>query len=116
LLYTCVRIKSIIRKAEENKIGSGKILEPTDTERELVLLLLRLPEVLGLAALEYAPNHLCEYANTLAQAFNRFYGNCHILSEKDPQRQGSWLTLCRICLRGMELITGLLGIQVPEKM
>jgi len=116
LLYTAVRIKSILRKAGERAITPGPILPPMDQDRDLMLLLTQLPEAVQAAYLNYAPNHLCDFAYNLAQGFNNFYNRCHILHEDDPARQGSWLALAQLSLAELELVLSLLGIEIPERM
>ncbi len=116
LLYAAVRIKSILRKAEERGFTPGPILPPTERERELLLAMLALPEALEAAYRKRAPNFICEFVYTLAQAFSRFYQNCHILSEENPALRASWLALAALCLRQFELTLTLLGIEIPERM
>lgn len=116
LLYTAVRIKSILRKAKEESITGGKIIPPTDAERTLMLLLSQFPDVLINTEEGYAPSYICDFAYNLAQEFNRFYQECHILREKDKKKQGSWLELASLCLKEFELLLDLLGIQIPERM
>ncbi len=117
LQYASVRIKSILRKAEERGLSPGEILPPAvSVERELVLGLLRLPEVVRRAIDLRAPNHVAEYAHNLAGRFNRFYDLCHILSENDPARQASWLALVSWTLKALERLLDLLGIEVPDRM
>jgi len=63
-----------------------------------------------------APNELCDYVFDLAQQFSRFYQSCHILSETDEAKRGSWLSLCGLTLRTLEQALDILGIEVPERM
>ena len=117
LLYTTVRTKSILRKAKERGLKSGDLLPPeTDADRDVMLKVAELPDVLRRAWDGRAPNHLCEYGFSLATVFNRFYHEHHILSEEDPARQASWLGLSELCVRVLELVLELLGIEVPERM
>jgi arginyl-tRNA synthetase len=117
LLYTTVRTKSILRKATEQGFGSGELLPAsTDAERDVMLKIAELPNVLQRAWDSRAPNHLCEYGFNLATVFNRFYHEHHILSEKDAARQASWLGLSETCVRALERTLELLGIEVPERM
>lgn len=116
LLYAAVRIKSILRKAAERGFTPGRILPPTERERELVLTLAGLPEAVAVTYEKRAPNYLCEYIYTLAQAFSRFFQNCHILSEENEALRASWLALATLCLRQFEFVLGLLGIEIPERM
>ncbi|MDH5371306.1 MAG: arginine--tRNA ligase, partial [Acidimicrobiia bacterium] len=104
LLYGAVRIKSILREASERGLASGPIVPADrDAERNLMLRLARLPETFGKAVEHRAPNQLAEYAFDLVADFNRFYEACHILSEVDAARQGSWLTLVQTTLRQLVL-------------
>ena len=117
LLYTAVRIKSILRKAAERGVAPGAILPPASAvEREVFLKLAELPTLLSFAFESRAPNYLCDYAYTLAALFTRFYHDHHILREPDAARQASWLELARFLLAVLELVLDLLGIAVPERM
>ncbi len=116
LLYTAVRIKSIMRKATEKGVTPGPLLEPGDKERGLMLLLGNLPDIIESTEEHFAPNFICDFAYALAQEFNRFYRECHILNESDAAIQSSWLTLSNLCLRQLELLLSILGIEIPERM
>lgn len=117
LLYATVRIKSIFRKALSQGLKPGPIVPPSkDSERKLILELLRLPEVLNTAYQEREPHHICEYGFNVSQVFNSFYSDCHILRETDPARQASWLALSKLCHDHLELALNLIGVSVPEKM
>jgi arginyl-tRNA synthetase len=117
LQYAAVRIKSILRKAAEAGLSHGEISPPeVDVERDLVLDLLRLPEVIERAIDLRSPNHVAEFAYGVAGRFNRFYDTCHILSEADPVRQASWLALSAWALRALERLLDLLGIEIPDRM
>jgi len=117
LQYGAVRMKSILRKAADRGLAPGALISPAAAqERELMLALTELPEVLRRAADQRAPNQLTEYAYLLATVFNRFYEVCHILREEDPGRQASWLALVAATLRVLTYVLDLLGIETPERM
>jgi arginyl-tRNA synthetase len=117
LLYASVRIKSILRNAEERGAKAGAILPPVcDVERDLMLMICRLPEAVWTAYEKRAPHFLCDFAYNLSKEFSRFYKDCHILREEDLGRQGSWLSLSTLVLREMELVLSLLGITIPDRM
>lgn len=117
LQYAAVRVKSILRKAAEQGLAPGRVLEPAaGSERTLMLRLLEMPEVVDRAIELRAPNHIAEYTHVLAGEFNRFYDECHILSEPDPARQASWLAVSAWTLRVFELLLHLLGIELPDRM
>ncbi len=117
LQYSAVRIKSILRRAEELSLAVGPVIVPeVDQERALMVRLIRLPEILLRSAELRGPNVIAEYAYDVATDFSRFYEACHILSEEDPQRQASWLGLVATTLRTLTLLLDLLGIDIPERM
>ncbi len=117
LLYATIRIKSIERKASDLGLKVGEILAPTTvSEKNLILEMMKFPEVLQTAVNENEPHHICEYGFAISQAFNAFYAECHILRETDSARQSSWLSLVRLAHDHLELSLGLLGISIPERM
>lgn len=117
LLYGAVRMKSVLREAAVNGLSSGNVIAPQrDQERNLMLQLTRLPEVVARAGEHRAPNHIAEYAYELVSEFSRFYEACHILNETDTARQSSWLRLVETSLAELTLLLDLLGIEIPERM
>ncbi len=117
LQYAVVRTQSILREAAEAGWTPGSLVEPTvEAERRLMLELLRSPDVIDRAWTTRAPNHIAEFAYELAQQFNRFYEECHILSETDLTRKASWLGLIELTARTLTVLLDLLGIEVPDRM
>jgi arginyl-tRNA synthetase len=116
LLYACVRIKSILRKAQAQGIGPEPIQVTQDDERALILALDGFGMALDAAYLNRAPHLLAEHAFRLAQAFSGFYANCPILTEPQEAIRGSRLTLASATLRQLALALELLGIPTPERM
>lgn len=117
LQYSAVRPRSILRKADSRGIELTPIIAPTTgIERDLILELFRFPEVVQRSIDLRAPNHVAEYAYTLAARWNRFYHEHHILNESDSERRGAWLTLARWTGATLETLADLLGIEVPDRM
>jgi len=117
LQYGAVRIQSILRRAAERGLEPGLIVAPTvDPERDLMLRIVRLPEVVSRAVEMRAPNTITEYAYEVVTDFNRFYEVCHILREEDPVRQASWLGLVDLALRVLRVLLDVLGIEIPDRM
>jgi arginyl-tRNA synthetase len=117
LLYSAVRMNSILRKAADVGLVPGEILPAAgDYDRNLMLALLRLPEVVSRAAEHRAPNHVALYAYELAAEFSRFYEHCRILDEEDPGRRASWLALVQLAQRELGFLLELLVLEVPERM
>ncbi len=116
LLYQTVRIKSLLKKADAQNDIACEELKITNSDRGLALLLSELPDHFDNAMKLYAPHILCDYAFKLAQEFSSFYGNCHILSEKDEILKLSRLALCQQTYKQLSLILNLLGIEIPARM
>ena len=116
LQYQAVRIKSLLRKAADAGYADAPLTISSDSERQLALALLRLPDAVALAQTRRAPNVLCDHAFEVAQAYSRFYGEHHIMSMNDAALRGGKLALCRAVLSQLTLVLGLLGIEVPERM
>ena len=117
LLYASVRIKSILRKAEEVGLSAGDIQIEAETEKELVLALDSYAKAIASAAEKYAPHILCEHVYRVAQSFSRFYADCPILAETVPTEvKASRLGLAKTTLAQLEHGLDLLGIEAPERM
>ena len=78
--------------------------------------LLRLPEVLELAAAELKPNILTDYLFDLANTFSTFFEECPVLKAESPERRDSRLALCDLTARTLKFGLDLLGIDVVDRM
>jgi len=117
LLYTAARTKSILRKAQEEGMAVGPLQPPVDEiERAVLLKLTEFSDVVNSAYAQRMPHHLCEYAYTVATAFNRFYHEHYILGEANETQRSSWLILAEQTVDMIVLTLDLLGIEVPERM
>ena len=116
LLYAAVRIKSLLRRAEEEGHKAGEIAIGHDAERALVLQLDGFAQALLLSREKRMPHILCEHVYNLAQAFSAFYGALPIANEADPALRASRLALSATVLKQLETGLGILGIRVPERM
>jgi len=116
LLYQAVRIKSLLRKADEAGVAAGAIVVRDDSERDLALLLDAFDAALSEAYDNKAPHAVAEHAYRLAQTFSRFYAACPILQASDADTRASRLALARATLTQLETALDLLGIATPERM
>lgn len=118
ILYTVVRIKSILnRSQEEIEQYELKLANPNNQiERELMLKLIGFNETVEKAFIEKAPNKICEYIYDLANLFNRFYHESKIISEENIERKMSWIKLITITKNVLEKGLYLLGLEAPDKM
>lgn len=138
ILYTIVRIKSILAKYQEmtankaNETGAepaadmahketqaacGKILPAvSETEKALMLQLTKYNEVIETSFAETAPHKICQFIYELSDVFNKFYNSTMILKEEDPVRQASYINLITLTKRVLETCIDLLGFEAPERM
>lgn len=118
LLYQAVRIKSLLKKAADQDLKPAQLnkLALGEHETNLALILADFPNVVDLAARNYTPHVLADYAFKLAQSFSSFYSHCPILSGAEAEAQQSRLFLCALTLRILEQTLDLLGIPTPERM
>ncbi len=119
ILYTIVRIKSILTKFAENggKEEPGRILPPvSDSEKGLALQLLKFNDVMETSFEDLAPHKICQYVYELSNEFNRFYHDTKILSEEDSVRQAGYISLIMLTRDVLTAAIGVLGIEAPERM
>ena len=118
ILYTIVRIKSILEKAAEaGFVTDSPLLAPADpTEKALMLDLARFGAAIGEAYEELAPHKVCAYIYETANDFNRFYHGTKILSEEDAARRNSYLRLLSLVLKVLSKSIDILGFDAPDHM
>ena len=119
ILYTIVRIKSILAKYEAQNLGAkAEIILPaaSDAEKTLMLELSKYNDVMENAFAETAPHKICQYIFDLSNAFNSFYHDTRILAEEDKERQASWIALITLVKRVLEACIQVLGFEAPERM
>ncbi len=116
LLYQAVRIKSVMRKAAEKGLEPGSVQVTDPAEAALIRRLDGFDLAAARAEAGRAPHILCEHAYSLAQAFSSFYAACPILPEEDAAIRASRLQLAATTLRQLELVLGLIGLDVPARM
>ena len=119
ILYTIVRIKSILSRYVEdgNSLEEGAIHEAVNSsEKNLMLELARFNAVIEPAFEEKAPHRICSYIYDLANAFNSFYHETRILGEEDEEKKKSWIRLLTLTKEVLETCIDLLGFDAPERM
>jgi len=120
LQYAYARIRSIFRRGgfdpDAVRAARPAIVLGGPAERGLGLALLRLPEMLELAAHELKPNILADYLFGLANAFSTFFEECPVLKAETPALRDSRLALADLTARTLRHGLGLLGIDVVERM
>lgn len=119
ILYTIVRIKSILNKyqAGGGKVGAHLIQSPSgESEKALMLELSRFNSVMENAFEEIAPHKICSYIYDLSNEFNHFYHETRILTEEDEEKKAGWIQLLALTRDVLETCIDVLGFEAPEKM
>lgn len=117
LLYTTIRMKSLLKKAKENNLNYEKYTSITDeVEKELIALLLNKNKILHKAYDTKELNVISDYLYQLTSTYSKFYEKCHVLTENNKNIQENWLLLTKnVYDTNVELLS-ILGIEIPEKM
>ena len=118
ILYTIVRIKSILKKyTAKNSLPDAPILGAhSASEKNLMLVLSRFNAMMENAYEEKAPHKICAYIYELANAFNGFYHETKILSEEDFKVQASYIGLLVLTKNILETCIDVLGFSAPDRM
>lgn len=118
ILYTIVRIKSILKKyTAKNSLPDAPILGAySASEKNLMLVLSRFNAMMENAYEEKAPHKICAYIYELANAFNGFYHETKILSEEDLKVQASYIGLLVLTKNILETCIDVLGFTAPDRM
>ena len=121
ILYTIVRIKSILEKYAQtgknaDKLSGGVNSELNESEKQLMLELSRFNEMMESAYREMAPHKICAYIYDLSNAFNKFYHENRIIAEEDEKKQTGYIKLLEVTKRTLEVCIELLGFSAPSKM
>ena len=119
ILYTIVRIKSILNRymEEGGKLDAGEILPASNSsEKNLMLQLTGFGSMVENAFEEKAPHKICAYIYDVSNAFNSFYHETKILSEENQAQKESYIRILQLTKKVLETSIDLLGFEAPDKM
>ena len=119
ILYTIVRIKSILAKIREQdgELRESAVREAeSEGEKALMMCLAGFPSMMAGAYEETAPHKVCAYIYELANAFNRFYHETRIVAELDQEKKAGWVALLIMTRDILETCIDVLGFSAPERM
>ena len=119
ILYTIVRIKSILNKyAEQGGMLTDTVIQEAvnGAEKSLMLEVAKFNAMMESAYEEIAPHKICAYIYDLANAFNHFYHETKILTEEDEQKKSGWIALLILTRDVLETCIDLLGFSAPDRM
>ena len=119
ILYTIVRIKSILNKYKENggNVEAAALQSPVNaSEKQLMMELAKFNTAMEAAYEEIAPHKVCAYIYDLANAFNHFYHETKIMTEEDENKKAGWIALLELTRDVLETCIDLLGFSAPDRM
>ena len=119
ILYTIVRIRSILRKAGADLSGKPDFSPFESAEgklKDLLRALAGFQDMIESASAELAPHKICAYIYQLSDTFNSFYHETQILKEEDPKMRKAYLELLSLTEQVLVTCTDLLGFSAPERM
>ena len=120
IIYTIVRIKSILEKykAESGNedVNFPVINTDNSSQMQLMLEVAKFNEIIENAAEELAPHKICSYVYDLSNAFNRFYHETKILAEEDQTKKAGYIALINLTINVLEQCIDLLGFSAPDRM
>ncbi len=120
ILYTIVRIKSLMNKLVEQDIvvdEDAVILPPENkSQTDVMLSIAKWSETVEAAYAEQAPHKICQFVYELSDAFNKFYHDNKIITNEDEKVRASYILLSQLVGRALETGIDLLGLEAPEKM
>ena len=115
LLYSTIRMKSLLEKAQGIEyIKASKF--KGKMEKEIILTLFNLPLAIEKSLVTKSLNEIAEYIYKLTSNYNTFYAENKILVEKDKEIRDSWLVLTDVVYKLNCLLLNVLGISIPDKM
>ena len=115
ILYTMVRIKSILNKVDQNK--EIKIEKVVNEDMENILVkIIELSRTLKSSYDEKTLNYITDYLYDLCSLFNKFYSKYNIINEKDEQIKNSYIALINLIYNTCSKLLDILAIETVEKM
>lgn len=120
--YAHARICSILRQDEAKKYNLSEVTDAAldrltaPAEVELIRYLSSLPNEIIAAAKEYEPARMTRYVMELASKYHKFYHDCRVLNDSDPELTGARLVLCDCVRRVIANVLNMLKVDAPEHM
>ncbi len=114
LLYSTIRMKSLLNKAEEKNYKFIKLNNKED--RKVALEILKMPRALSKSLEEKSLNELTDYIYRLTSSYNTFYNENKVLTEENEELKTTWIALTSLVYNINIELLDILGLNIPEKM
>lgn len=115
ILYSTIRMKSLLNKAKESNIDFNNISVLSEIDRNIVLKLLEVPKVLEVAYNSKSLNSIADFLYEISNLYNNLYSNNRILTEENDVIKESRLVLTEIVYKTSKKLIDILGIEIPNK-
>ncbi len=113
ILYSTIRLKSLLEKAKDIKYDN--ISKISDIDRNIILKLLEVPKVLEASYNSKSLNLIADLVYDLSNSYNNLYSNNRIITEEDNSVKESRLVLSNIVYKTLQKLINVLGIEIPNK-
>ena len=114
VLYTMVRIKSILEKVTKIDNNIDKIY--SETERNIYIKFTELSRIMNKAFNEKTLSYICEYLFEICSLFNKFYSETNIINEPDKNRKNSYVSMLNLIYNTCSRLLDVLAIKIPNRM
>ncbi len=117
LLYSIVRMNSLVKKAQDEGISFNKLFKLNDKyDRDIIVKLLQVDSILNKSFEDRSLSFITDYLYQLARTYNSFYDNNKILIQDDNELRESWIFITKLLSNTMTKLVNILGMEIPEKM
>lgn len=114
IIYSCVRIKSILKKS---KADNYRIIDfYSKTEKDIITKILEMPIIIDSSYRNKTLSDITEYLYELDSLYNKFYSENRIITEQSEDKRNSWLAISELVYKVNKLLLDTLAIEIPEKM
>lgn len=116
ILYSTIRMRSLLKKAEEEQIQEEFLELKGQTDKNVLLQTLNLQKVLENALSEKSLHEVTDYLYNLNNCYNNFYGENRILTEENENLKKTWIALTKLVYKINLILLDILAIKIPTRM
>ena len=114
VLYTVVRIKSLLNKVDTVEVKINSI--PNDTIKDIILKVIDLPNILTSSYNEATLSYIVDYLYELCNLFNKFYNSYNVINEEDKELKDTYIATCSLVYNIIHNLLDILAIDEVDKM
>ncbi len=114
VIYSCIRIKSLIKKSGEDNCRVVDIY--SKTEKDIITKILEMPIVIDSSYRNKTLSDITEYLYEIDSLYNKFYSENRIITEENEEKRRSWIAISELVYKVNKLLLDTLAIDIPEKM